>query len=278
MYHRVIRIIFLILRTKLNPLLLMLTSMQMFANPIDESNKILESKKIESIMYVGNSFFYYNNSLHNHVGSIVKNHRSNQSLKQRSITINGSSLSWHPLEAYLNNENIGNFRIDTANDNEYVNIEDTAIDAVIFMDCSLCPIHPETKKSFHENVAKYTKIIRARGMEPILFMSWQYKNKPSMILELREEFFKAAKVNNILLIPVGEAFHAFEKKYPEINLYTDDFRHPSNEGTYLAASVVFATLFNLDVKGTRGKKDIDAKTTLKIQEIADLTVKNFFNK
>jgi len=277
MYHRVTQIIFLILRTKLNSLLLLtLTSMQMFANSIDLSNKILESKNIESIMYVGNSFFYYNNSLHNHVSSIVKNHISNQSLKQRSITINGSSLSWHPLEAYLNNENIGNFRIDTANDNDYVKIEDTSIDAVIFMDCSLCPIHPNTKDDFHENVTKYSKIIRAKGMEPILFMSWPYKNKPSMMKELRVEFFKAANINNILLIPVGEAFYAFEKKYPEINLYTDDFRHPSKEGTYLAASVVFATLFNIDVKGTKGKKGIDAKTTLKIQEIADSTVKNFF--
>ena len=255
----------------------MLANMQVFANSIDVSNKISETKKIESVMYVGNSFFYYNNSLHNHVSSIVKNHSSKQSLKQRSITINGSSLSWHPLEAYLNNENIGNFRIDTANDNEYVNLEDTSIDAVIFMDCSLCPIHPETKASFHENVAKFTKIIRAKGMEPILFMSWPYKNKPSMINELREEFFKAANVNNIRLVPVGEAFYSFKKKYPEINLYTDDFRHPSKEGTYLAASVVFSTLFNLDVKGTRGKQGIDAKTTLKIQEIADLTVKNFFN-
>ena len=127
----------------------MLANMQVFANSIDVSNKISETKKIESVMYVGNSFFYYNNSLHNHVSSIVKNHSSKQSLKQRSITINGSSLSWHPLEAYLNNENIGNFRIDTANDNEYVNIEDTSIDAVIFMDCSLCPIHPETLSLIH---------------------------------------------------------------------------------------------------------------------------------
>ena len=266
------------MRTKLNLLLpLIVLSISMFANSINVSNKILGDKKIKSIMYVGNSFFYYNNSLHNHVSSIVKNHNSNQSLKQRSITINGSSLSWHPLDAYLNNKNIGSFSIDTAKDNKYVKVDDTSIDAVIFMDCSLCPIHPNTKDDFHDNVAKYTKTIRAKGMEPILFMSWPYKNKPSMIKELREEFFKAANVNNIRLIPVGEAFYAFEKKYPEIDLYTDDFRHPSEEGTYLAASVVFATLFNLDVKGTKGRKGIDAKTTLKIQEIADLTVKNFFN-
>ena len=184
----------------------------MFANSIAVSNKVLESKNIKSVMYVGNSFFYYNNSLHNHVSSIVKNHSSDKTLRQRSITINGSSLSWHPINAYLENKNIGSFTIDTANNNEYKQVEDTSIDAVIFMDCSLCPIHPKTKKDFHKNVTKYTNIIRSKGMEPILFMSWPYKNEPSMIEELREEFFKASKTNNIFLIPVGEAFYAFQKK------------------------------------------------------------------
>ena len=255
----------------------MLPSISMYANSVATSNKILEDKNIKSIMYVGNSFFYYNNSLHNHVSSIVKNHSSNKTLRQRSITINGSSLSWHPLDSYLNNKNIGSFTIDTADNNKYKQVEDTSIDAVIFMDCSLCPIHPKTKKGFHENVTKYTNIIRSRGMEPILFMSWPYKNKPLMINELREEFFKAAKTNNIFLIPVGEAFYAFQKKYPEINLYTDDFRHPSKEGTYLAAAVTFASLFNLDVTGTQGIEGIDADIAHKIHKMADLTVQNFFN-
>ncbi len=251
--------------------------MPMFANSIAVSNKIPEGKNIESIMYVGNSFFYYNNSLHNNVSSIVKNHSSNKTLRQRSITINGSSLSWHPLDAYLSNKNIGSFTIDTANNNKYKQVKDTSIDAVIFMDCSLCPIHPKTKRDFHKNVTKYTEIIRSRGMEPILFMSWPYKNKPSMIKELRKEFLKAAKKNNIYLIPVGEAFYAFQKKYPEINLYTDDFRHPSKEGTYLAAAVIFASLFNLDVTGTQGIEGIDADVADKIHKMTDSIVKSFFN-
>ena len=249
----------------------------MFANSNDLDNKTLEGKNIESVMYVGNSFFYYNNSLHNHVSSIVKNHYSNKTLRQRSITINGASLSWHPLTSYLSNKNIGSFTIDTANNNKYEKVKDTSIDAVIFMDCSLCPIHPDTKKDFHKNVNKFTKTIRSRGMEPILFMSWPYKNKPLMIKKLRKEFYKAAKINNIFLIPVGEAFYAFQKKYPEINLYTDDFRHPSREGTYLAAAVTFASLFNLEVTGTKGIKGIDADVAHKIHQMADSTVKSFFN-
>jgi len=155
------------------------------------------TQKIDSLMFVGNSFFYYNNSLHNYLNQLVKNDKSIKSLKQRSITINGSSLSWHPLESYLDNKNIGSFRIDTSNDNEYIKSEDTSIDAVIFMDCSLCPIHPMTKDNFHKYVAEHSETIRSKGMEPMLFMSWPYKNKPLMMQELRQEFIKAANKNNI---------------------------------------------------------------------------------
>jgi hypothetical protein len=235
-----------------------------------------DTQKIDSLMFVGNSFFYYNNSLHNYLNQLVKNNKSIKSLKQRSITINGSSLSWHPLESYLDNKNIGSFRIDTSNDNEYIKSEDTSIDAVIFMDCSLCPIHPMTKDNFHKYVAEHSDTIRSKGMEPMLFMSWPYKNKPLMMQELRQEFIKAANKNNILLIPAGEAFYSFTKAYPDIDLYTRDLRHPSKEGTYLAAAVVFATIFNTAVEGNQGIKDIDPEVALKIQQVADSTVREFF--
>jgi len=235
-----------------------------------------KTKKIDSLMFVGNSFFYYNNSLHNHLNQLVKNDKSIESLKQRSITINGASLSWHPLESYLDNKNIGSFRIDTSNNNEYIKSEDISIDALIFMDCSLCPIHPMTKDNFHKYVAEYSETIRSKGMEPMLFMSWPYKNKPLMMQELRPEFIAAANKNNILLIPAGEAFYSFSKAYPDIDLYTQDLRHPSKEGTYLAAAVVFATIFKTATEGNKGIKDIDSEVALKIQQIADRTVQEFF--
>ena len=235
-----------------------------------------DTQKIDSLMFVGNSFFYYNNSLHNYLDQLVKNDKSIESLKLRSITINGSSLSWHPLESYLDNKNIGSFRIDTGNDNEYIKSEEISIDAVIFMDCSLFPIHPMTKDNFHKYVAEHSDTIRSKGMEPMLFMSWPYKNKPLMMQELRQEFIKAANKNNILLIPAGEAFYSFTRSYPDIDLYTQDLRHPSKEGTYLAAAVVFATIFNTAVEGNQGIKDIDPEVALKIQQVADSTVQEFF--
>jgi len=232
---------------------------------------------LESVMFIGNSFFYYNNSLHNHLGSLIKNDDSVGPLKRRSITINGSALSWHDVEGYLSNQSIGNFRIDSSNDNAYIKSLDTSIDAVILMDCSLCPIHPDTQENFHSYVTKHSKTIRARNAEPMLFMSWPYKNIPNMIGDLRREFIKAANENDILLIPAGEAFYQFSQDHPEINLYTSDLRHPSKEGTYLAAAAVFSTLYGKGTAGNPGIMNLDPGIALKIQKSVDSTVQNFLN-
>jgi|TARA_B100001093_G_scaffold196097_1_gene188521 hypothetical protein len=239
--------------------------------------KEVQTNKLDSVMFVGNSFFYYNNSLHNHLRKIISGDNSVKAINTRSITINGSSLSWHPVDAYLDNKNIGSFRIDSKNDNKYIESKDTSIDAVIFMDCSLCSIHPKTKDNFHKYVAKHSETIRTRGAEPILFMSWPYKNKKDMVFELREEFIKAANANDILLVPAGEAFHNLNLTHPEIDLYTPDMRHPSAEGTYLAAAVVFGTLFKKKTEGNKNIMNLDPEDALKIQKIADKTVNEFFN-
>ena len=59
-----------------------------------------------------NSFFYYNNGVHKPVLGMVK---ANESLGKghrfRNITINSSSLEWHDVESYVNNERIGSFSI-----------------------------------------------------------------------------------------------------------------------------------------------------------------------
>ncbi len=237
--------------------------------------KTPKSEKISSLMLVGNSFFYYNNSLHNHLGDLIKNDPNVTSMKRRSITINGSDLPWHDIESYLSNEHIGSFRIDTKNNNKYVPSSNTKIDAVIFMGCSLCPIHPDTKDTFQVYVQKYSEIIRDKNAEPMLFMSWPYKNKPEMINSLRDVFINTANKNNLLLIPAGEAFYRFNLSYPEIDLYTKDLRHPSKEGTYLAAAVVFTSLYGKATAGNTGIMGLDPEVALKIQMSVDKTVSEF---
>ena len=147
------------------------------------------AKNISSIMLIGNSFFYYNNSLHNHLGDLYDADPELDTPRRRSITINGSSLSWHDVENYLANEEIGSFTIDSGT-NTYEPYEDQDIDVVIMMDCSLCPINDSRKDSFYKYVKKHSETIRSKGVEPILFMTWPYKNKPVVAFQV---YFYMAK-------------------------------------------------------------------------------------
>ena len=225
------------------------------------------AKNISSIMLIGNSFFYYNNSLHNHLGDLYDADPDLDTPRRRSITINGSSLSWHDVESYLSNEEIGSFKIDS-DTNTYEPYEDKDIDVVIMMDCSLCPINHERKESFYKYVKKHSETIRSKGIEPILFMSWPYKNKPEMQQQLEKEFFKASKLNNLRMVPAGQAFLFVNKNFSDINLYTEDLRHPSKEGTYLAALMVFTTLSKKNPVGNSYSMGLDPKVARTLQEVA----------
>ncbi|MBD63231.1 MAG: hypothetical protein CMD68_04025 [Gammaproteobacteria bacterium] len=254
-----------------------LTSTLVFSKNLLPEITTPRTKEIKSLMLVGNSFFYYNNSLHHYIGSIVKNDETINELKRRSITINGSALSWHDIGSYLDNKHMGKFRIDSQNANAYVPDTDTKIDVVIMMDCSLCPIHPKTQNDFQKFTREHAETIRARDAEPMLFMSWAYKNTPEMFSELKTEFLKTANENDLLLIPVGEAFELFNKMYPDINLYTSDGRHPSKEGTYMAAAVIFSTLFMKSSFGNNGIMGLNPNIAQKIQKVADIAVEEFFD-
>jgi|TARA_A100001011_G_C14200091_1_gene795252 hypothetical protein len=233
-----------------------------------------DTKNVNSIMLIGNSFFYYNNSLHNHLGDIYDADPELNTPRRRSITINGSSLSWHDVESYLSNKEIGAFTIDS-DTNTYEAYEDQDIDVVIMMDCSLCPINDKRKDSFYKYVKKHSETIRSKGIEPILFMTWPYKNKPEMQQQLEKEFFKASKLNKLRMIPAGQAFLYINQNFPNINLYTEDLRHPSKEGTYLAALMIFTSLSNKTPVGNSYIMGLDPDVAKILQEVAWLMHKDF---
>ena len=68
-----------------------------------------------SALYVGNSFFYYNNSLHGHVGQLVRAADAKKNFRSVSVTISGSGFDWHDLESYFRPNAIGRYSFDEAN-------------------------------------------------------------------------------------------------------------------------------------------------------------------
>ena len=100
-----------------------------------------------------------------------------------------------------------------------------------------------------------------------------------MIKNIKSLYLKAGNDNQSLVIPVGLAFEKAYQYSPDIKLHKDfDGSHPSLLGTYLAANVVFATLFKTSPIGLKYNyfDTISDKDRDFLQKIATLTVGEFF--
>jgi hypothetical protein len=232
---------------------------------------------VDSILWVGNSFFYYNNSMHDHVRELIKAVEPQNLPRATSVTISGSGIDWHDMESYLRSNGIGRYSFVPGNKIVY-NKPGRQFDTVIMMDCSQCPINPQLKSVFHEYMKKDSVIIRKAGARPVLFMSWAYKDKPEMTAELAEQYTIAGNENDALVIPAGLAFAKAISKRPDLEFYQPDKRHPALIGTYLAACTTYAALYKKSPVGNAYTAGIDPAIARLLQITAEETVREYLRR
>jgi hypothetical protein len=233
-----------------------------------------QGDKPASLLWVGNSFFYYNNSMHGHVGNLLSA-AGVRGVRQTSATISGSGLDWHDMAAHLKPDS-GMARYSFNANNEVVfNKIERRFDMVLMMDCSQCPIHPTLQQSFHDTAKAHAATVRASGAEPVLFLSWAYQDAPQMTQQLAAAYRQAGAANNMRVVPAGPAFAASIAKRPDLNLYAPDKRHPSLAGTYLGAAVVMASLFKTSPVGNSYTAGLPADVAQHLQTVAWETVQAF---
>ena len=231
-----------------------------------------------SVLYVGNSFFYYNNSLHGHVGNLLRAAAPADAAAFRSVsaTISGSGLQWHDVASYFRPEAVGAYTFDAGN-NIVFNRAEKLFDATIMMDCSQCPIHPRLAPVFTEYARRDSEIVRRNGARPVFFMSWAYADHPEMTAQLAEAYTVAGNANEALVIPAGLAFARSVAERPGLDLYVADKRHPSLAGTYLAASTTYAAMFGRSPEGNGYTAGLDADTARFLQSVAWRTVRAYYD-
>jgi hypothetical protein len=230
-----------------------------------------------SFLWVGNSFFYYNNSMHGHVASLARAADAKTGLRGVSVTISGSGLDWHDMASYFRPGGIGRYSF--VGDNEIVfNKPGRQFDAVIMMDCSQCPIHPQLAQAFRDAAKRQSEIVVANGARPVLFMSWAYKDKPEMAAQLAEQYTLAGNANDALVIPAGLAFAKAIGKRPDLELHQPDKRHPSLAGTYLAACTVYAAITKKSPVGNAYTAGIDPALAGFLQATAWETIQEYYAK
>jgi hypothetical protein len=225
----------------------------------------MASGKPESMLWVGNSFFYYNNSMHGHFGLLAAS--LGDRVRSTSMTISGSGLDWHDMESMMRPNGLGRYSF--VGDNEIrFNPPGRQYDTVIMMDCSQCPIHPQLQQAFHDTVKKDAQILRAHGVRPVLFMSWAYKDKPEMTRQLADQYTRAGKENGAMVIPAGLAFAKAIERRPSLELYQPDKRHPTLEGTYLATCATYATLVGKSPVGAKYTAGLSPEVAALLQQAA----------
>jgi hypothetical protein len=232
----------------------------------------LKAESPTHLLFVGNSYLYYGDSLHNHVRRMVIAAGTNPAhkLKYKSATISGSALHDHNIESYLQP---GKLRVKGP------------FQVVVMQGGSAVGWSKKRPPVFKEAVAEFARKIRASGGEPALYMTHAYvkphkRVDPAMTERLATIYTETGNAAGALVIPVGLAFAEAYSRKPTIKLHKAfDGSHPSLLGTILAANTVYAAIYGspvgnpYDYYGKISKQDLAF-----IQRVAQDTVTKFYGR
>lgn len=235
--------------------------------------KALKTEKPQRLLFVGNSYLYYGDSLHNHVRRMViaAGIHKKKVLKYKSATISGSAIFDHNIDSYLEP---GKLRVKNP------------FQVVILQGGSAAPWKKGRDVKFRETVAEFSKKIAAAGGETALYLTHAYvkphkRYDPEMIHAIEKLYVTAGNETGSLVIPVGLAFHEAYRRKPDMPLHKSfDGSHPDLIGTYLAAATVYASLYGQSPVGNPydyfGKISKDDLAFL--QQVAWDTVSKFYGR
>lgn len=210
----------------------------------------------QNILFVGNSFTFYNNGLHNHLKSMMQAaNRETGSL--RAMTISGATLAEHAaaLPAIL---------------------ESNDWDVVILQGHSMEAIDEQRVEGFRRAISDFVPRIRDSGAYPVLFMTWSRTHLPEQIQPLNDRYTSAGNDAGALVVPVGLAFDRAATEAEDIVLRMADRRHPTIAGAYLATCAFYAALFGHTPVGLSYTAGLDDDVAGRLQVIAAETVSGYY--
>lgn len=225
------------------------------------------------ILFIGNSYLDYNDSIHNHVRrlAIAGDPSIEKALQYKSITIDGASLSHHNIQYLLAPGSMG---------------MEQPYDVVILQELSSAALWDGGRASFREKAIEFSVEIAKTGAKTALYMTHAYVKpnehaSPVMIRKVEDMYVSVGNEMGALVIPVGLAFEEAYRRKPDIKLHMEyDGSHPNLVGTYLAACVVYDSLYGKSPVGNsydyNGK--VDKETVVFLQKVADETVRKFYGR
>jgi hypothetical protein len=226
------------------------------------------------VLFVGNSYFYYNGSLHFHARrvALAADPAWAKPFIYKSATIAAAPLAHHNIEHLITPGNLG---------------VKEPFDMVILQGNSTDALSEKNHALFREKVIEFNKLITGRGAMTALYMPPAHVKpsksaaNPDMMRKTEAMYVAVGNEIGALVIPTGLAFEEAYRRRPDIKLHVDyDGSHPTLLGTLLGAYTVYATLYGKSPVGNSYDfhKQIGAEDAAFLQQVADDTVKKFFGR
>lgn len=223
------------------------------------------------VLFIGNSYTYFNG-----LPKLVQKIAATQGL-------NIAYTQCTPGGAYLSNH--------IQNKNTIQAIKQGRWNYVIIQEQSGIPSMPTETVIRHTYPAAHAldSLILAYNKQAkvIFYMTWGHKdgcqdkvdNYPlnstyaGMQERVKTTYLEMAYQNNAWCAPAGIAWQRVRSERPDYRLYMPDRSHPSVLGSYLAANVIFSTIYQLPYQ-TSETAELSAEQAEYIQQVAQQTVFN----
>ena len=200
------------------------------------------------VLFIGNSFTFYNDGIDQTLRGLAPR------TKVDRATEGGYTLGKHLADRGT---------IDKLQQGDWTH--------VVLQEQSQYPVYESG--AFIDSAQRLSAEVRKTGATPLLLMTWARPDSPGVTTKaLNSAFSNAGKRLKLDVIPAGVAFGASLAEQPGIVLNKPD-GHPTREGTYLAACVVYATLFGESPVGNSYTGGLDAEVAFKLQEKAGQAVR-----
>lgn len=172
------------------------------------------------ILMIGNSFTYYNDGIDNQLEGLAP-----------SIRASSATQGGYRLEDHWND------------DNTLQTIRQGNWGYIILQEQSQRPVYDP--QQFRRFATELDQEIQRNGAETIFFMTWERPDSVSYGVtteNLANAYTAVAKELGATVAPAGLAFARSLAERPDLVLYSED-GHPTIYGTYLAACVLYGTIF-----------------------------------
>jgi hypothetical protein len=200
-----------------------------------------------NVLFIGNSFTA-RNDLPGLIARLAA--ARGKGLRHRLISAGGASLRthWNAAEARLA-------------------IPGGRYDHVVLQEQSTLPVKNATR--MHENVRLFDEAIKSAGAKTTLYMTWARRNAPESQQAITDAYTDIGRELGATVVPAGLAWQRFLGKHDQPVLHDKDQSHPTLAGSYLAACVFLAVLYEESPVGIPGEADgLSEKDVALLQKVA----------